>query len=846
MERGRMLKPIYNREEEERARDRNQFYWSFIYCVVVFIFGIIILGLIGWLVYLTWLSQNGDDDPITKLLNAISPGSNEASLINDGIGPTLVERIISGGNFTIVTFDDNKVYIDPDVQAIAQQINITACCNNATLNFTLNVTLQDSDNPEANEASLIKDGQGPNLVEKILSGGNFTIITNDTNRVFIDVDALAIIDLVVVNNTLITFLNDTLTPGANEASWINDGVGPILFEKIVSGGDFVLITSNSSKVFVDVDIQSVSDYVCNNCTLNVTLEDTLEPDVNEASLINDGIGPNLIEKIISGSSFVIVSSDSDKVYIDIDAGAITDLVVVNNSVVTFLDDTVAPGANEASLIGDGIGPSLEEKILSGGGFTIITNDTNKVFVDVDIQAVSDFVCNNCTFNVTLVDSDATSTNEASLIKDGQGPNMIEKILSGGNFTLISNDSNRVYINVDGSAIADLVTSNGSLLTFLDDTVAPGANEASLIFDGVGPNLIEKIVSGGSNIIISSDSDKVYFDVDVPSVLSQINVTNITLQDTTSPGFNEASLIFDGLGPNLFEKIISGGNFTIVTFDSDKVYVDVDIQTVINVVDPTQCCQNITLEDTVTPGVNEASLIFDGLGPNLVEKIISGGNFTIVTFDSDKVYIDADIQSILAEVNTSSTCCNNTINITLEDAVAPGFNEASLINDGLGPNLFEKIISGGNFTTVTTDSNKVYIDVDIQTVINVVDPTQCCQNVTLSNAKSPGAGEKGLTADGQGPDLTIKVLKEGSGIDLNSTSDTVTISCNCAVTPTIVSSTSIGPPVTTHTATCSVGVLSGGGCFAPAVPLSSSYPSSTTVWTCITTVATAITAFAICV
>jgi len=393
---------------------------------------------------------------------------------------------------------------------------------------------------------------------------------------------------------------------------------------------------------------------------------------------------------------------------------------------------------------------MEEKILSNDSFITINNDTDRVYIGVDIQLVTEFVCSACNFssngnnnttnccNVTITDSDTPTTNEASLIKDGQGPDMQEKILSGGGFTNISNDANRVYVDIDILAVAGFVCSvcefNSNNNTnnntnccnvTITDSDAPGPGEASLLKDGQGPNMEEKILSNNTFITINNDTDRVYIGLDIESVCfvcdiisnnnTNTNCCNVTLTNAVAPLTNEASLIKDGQGPDMQEKILSDGGFMIITNDSNKVYIGVDINSVADFV-CNNCTgnNNVTLTDATTPGFNEASLINDGNGPVLKEKILCGGNYTEVTSDFDKVCIDVDIQTV-----SNVVCENCNALVTLTDAIAPTTNEASLIKDGQGPDMQEKILAGGNYTIVTNESNKVRVDVDIQTVSEVV-------------------------------------------------------------------------------------------------------------------------------
>lgn len=220
------------------------------------------------------------------------------------------------------------------------------------------------------------------------------------------------------------------------------------------------------------------------------------------------------------------------------------------------------------------------------------------------------------------------------------------------------------------------------------------------------------------------------------------LTTISLADAVAAGAGQASLVVDGAGPDMTVRVLDPGANITLTQNANTVTIAADLT-------------DVSLADASPPVAGQASLVVDGAGPDMTVRTIQQGANILVTQLANSVQVDAAVPTI-----------------TLADAVAPIAGEASLVSDGMGPDLGVRILKPGTNITLTQAANSVTIT---------------GQNTTTLGQATPGAGEAGLMIDTIGPAMSIRILKEGTNIDLTENANDVTIACSI---PTVLITRSI--------------------------------------------------------
>jgi hypothetical protein len=134
------------------------------------------------------------------------------------------------------------------------------------------------------------------------------------------------------------------------------------------------------------------------------------------------------------------------------------------------------------------------------------------------------------------------------------------------------------------------------------------------------------------------------------------------------------------------------------------------------------------------GISGVSLVYNGTGPDLVIKGLSGGT------------------GITSVIDDGTTVVINTPNTTLASA-----GGTSLVNDGIGPDLAIKGLVAATGISFTNSATQISI--------------ASTNNTTLTSA----GGDETLVNDGTGPTLALKGLTAVGGVSLTDNGTFVTIS-----------------------------------------------------------------------
>jgi len=255
----------------------------------------------------------------------------------------------------------------------------------------------------------------------------------------------------------------------------------------------------------------------------VSLADASPPVAGQASIVVDGVGPDMTVRTIQQGTSILVTQLANSVQIDAAVPTIT------------LANAVAPGIGEASIITDGMGPDLAVRLIKQGSNVTVTQNTDTVQIDATVPSI------------TLADAAVPGAGEVSVVSDGVGPDLAVRLLKQGT-------------NITLTQAANTVTITGANTTTLGQAT-PGAGEAGLMIDTVGPAMSIRILKEGANITLTENVN----DVTIAS-------TNVTLADASSPGAGEASLVSDGTGPALTVRKIKQGTNMTVTQNANDVTV----------------------------------------------------------------------------------------------------------------------------------------------------------------------------------------------------------------------------------------------------------------------------------
>jgi len=310
---------------------------------------------------------------------------------------------------------------------------------------------QDPSNQFVTSAANIGSGAGPfigkdgaTLNFKGLSAGAGIIIVDGTDQIILSATGVSQ-DVVLLS-------------AGGSRSLVSDGLGPTMAVKGISAGANVTITD------LGTSLEIASSGGGGGTSVTTTLSSTSATH----SLVNDGVGPNLVLKNLSAGANINIISNSSMVVIE-SAGATS---------VTNLGST----GSGISLVNDPTGPSITVKSLVAGVNVSIVDNGNDITIDSVAASGA---------NVLLTSVGSTVTGAEYLVNDGTGPNLTLKSLTSSQGILLSSDSTSVDIQ-NNSRVAVI----GSL----------GVN---YIKTATGPTYTLKEFVSGTGINLHSTSTSVY-------------------------------------------------------------------------------------------------------------------------------------------------------------------------------------------------------------------------------------------------------------------------------------------------------------------------------------------------
>ena len=291
--------------------------------------------------------------------------------------------------------------------------------------------------------SLVVNGVGPNLTMKGLSAGaNITLIDSPTAV------TIAYSGLLPSDVTLL----DAGTIGGH-ASLVNDGVGPDLAVKGLVAGTNI--------TFID----TATDLTINTPTI------TLASAGGANSIVNDGVGPALVVKGFTAGPNISIGSSAIEVMVSFTGSTGDDVT---------LSDAGTIGGH-ASLVNDGIGPTLAVKGLTVGSSITLVETATDITIDAPITLSS-------------------AGGVISLVNDPTGPALAIKGLTSGANIAISNEATQAQISFTGSTGDDVTLSDAGVL----------AGHQSLVVDGTGPPLSTVGAAPGEGMLLQTVGTDVVF------------------------------------------------------------------------------------------------------------------------------------------------------------------------------------------------------------------------------------------------------------------------------------------------------------------------------------------------
>ena len=217
-------------------------------------------------------------------------------------------------------------------------------------------------------------------------------------------------------------------------------------------------------------------------------------------------------------------------------------VLIETDLLPAPDVFLAGVGSGADLVTDGVGPSLQIRGLSAGAGVVVTETSSGV---VTITSTG-----NPTVNVRSVGGGA------SLVADGDGPDLSIKNIVAGNRVVLTSTPSTIVVSIP--------TSGFSLVPEI------GATGTSLIFEGAGPDLRLKTIEGtvgNFSVTGSTPGSELVFDIITPTG------GIVTLESAGTGG--STTLVNDGTSANLRIKSLvastnvafSGDPSATVTLDS---------------------------------------------------------------------------------------------------------------------------------------------------------------------------------------------------------------------------------------------------------------------------------------
>lgn len=325
--------------------------------------------------------------------------------------------------------------------------------------------------------SIVDNGTGPNLTVKSLifmsPGLSATAGANDIS----------------IANTSPASSVTLTSAGAIGSDLVQGGSGPALVLRKIIGTSGIGVTQNTDDVtFTNTDPGSAV---------------SLSSVGVGTSIVDDGSGPTLAVKSLTGSGAVTLTDNTTSVNIGVVAVTIT-----------------SSGAG-TSLLNDAVGPAFAVKSVTGSGALTITDNTTSVDFSVT--------------NPTLSSVGAGST----LVQDGTGPTLAVKSIIGSTGVSITNNAN------------DLTITNTDLGSSV--TLSNAGAGTSLVSDGTGPSLATNSLSGTTgSVVLTLASSNVTLD------LMGLRINGNTTNTATASGTGSLAIGHNasGTGP------VASGNQSI--------------------------------------------------------------------------------------------------------------------------------------------------------------------------------------------------------------------------------------------------------------------------------------------
>ncbi len=302
------------------------------------------------------------------------------------------------------------------------------------------------------------------------------------------------IDLSAIGVGNVSSVTPVAPPGPGEETLIVSQTGAVTLKNIASGGPSISIGADADSVIIT----------------GPTLADAGPCD---APLVVDGAGPTFTVRGIEASTGIQLSSTLTCVEIGtnlVAGGGIalapavlpaTDITIFNTGV-TSVTHTVAPIAGEGDIVnGPPATGNVQLKILQPGTGGISLDSSNANYIKID-GTTPTFTAG--TGDEPLFDGSPLATFTPTF-----------KSLTAGTGVSLSADANAITINAAGG------------VTTIDQTVAPGANEATLIVGPPATGAVQlKNVLGGTNLTVTANAN----DVTIDTVASP-SFTNMTVSGT---------------------------------------------------------------------------------------------------------------------------------------------------------------------------------------------------------------------------------------------------------------------------------------------------------------------------
>ena len=348
------------------------------------------------------------------------------------------------------------------------------------------------------------------------------------------------------------------------------------------------------------------------------------------------------------------------------------------------------------------------------------------------------------------------SNTASLVSAGVGSNIVLRRLVGKTGIVITESAN------------DTVELTNS--TSLASTVVSGA--VDLVKIGLGPALVLRNILGTAGITAVQSSDSI-------TLSSAITITSEAGQQ---------SIVSNGVAAPAFKlkAINAGAGITLASNDTSLTVTNSSPATSVQLESVGSGAGWIQTTSSVAPVWKLRSILASG-GLQVVEAsdtititntTASGNSVTLTNLGSGVGLVsgtqgpDMTMRSLVAGTGISLTLGtpNNTVVVTntsplsaLTVSDAPGTAARLVHGSTSGGSVVLRRITGAAGVTVTEGTDAITVSAAL---------------TTLANASGAGVG---LTANGQGPALTLRTLVAGTGIALvaDAVANTVTMSANLA-------------------------------------------------------------------